>query len=84
MTRRQLLDAAVGLVTKVVLIVMFLMVILNVDHPPAAGFAVGLVIEHWDLWTVTVMLSDTIVLMGLKKLFEKQTINLISDLRKIL
>ena len=36
---------AVGLAT-------FLMVITNTEHPPAAGFALGLVLNPWDLQTL--------------------------------
>lgn len=55
----------------------FLMVITNTEHPPAAAVAMGIVIEGVDVYTVFIIyLSICIVLIG-KELLKKWLIDLL-------
>jgi len=47
---------------------MFLMLLLRMEHPPAAGLALGLVLEAWTTWTILIILS-AIILLSLLKVF---------------
>jgi CBS-domain-containing membrane protein len=50
---------------------MFLMVIFNVEHPPAAGTALGLVISPWTYQTILFILLYAILLSVVKVVFRK-------------
>ncbi len=52
------------------------MVLLNVPHPPAAGFSVGIVIDVWDADSLLVIMSAVIVLAILKTALKNWLINL--------
>lgn len=56
---------------------MFLMVIFNMEHPPASAFALGIAIEGFDLKTVFFVFVVTIVLLVIKYLNRKWFIDLI-------
>ncbi len=56
---------------------MFVMVITNTEHPPAASLALGFVLGPWQLWTVVVALVEIILLCVLKKLLKPLLINLL-------
>jgi CBS-domain-containing membrane protein len=47
---------------------MLVMVVTDTEHPPAAGIALGLVIEEWSLRTVAVALVGIVLLAVLKSL----------------
>ena len=49
-------------------IAMFLMVITRTEHPPAAALALGLVLNEWDLLTLSVILIGVIALCVIKRL----------------
>ena len=48
-------------------ITMFLMAVLNLEHPPAAGLALGLVVEPWTAYTMCEFLL-IVVFMALVKI----------------
>ena len=54
----------------------FLMVIINVEHPPAAGLALGFVLNAWNLWTVVVVLAGIALLAVVKTLLKPVLIDL--------
>jgi CBS-domain-containing membrane protein len=56
---------------------MFVMVITNTEHPPAASIALGLVLNEWSYMAVVVALTGIVVLSVLKWLLRRQLINLI-------
>jgi len=55
----------------------FLMVLTNTEHPPAASLALGLVLGQWSLLTVGVVLVGIVGLSALKKLLQPMLINLL-------
>lgn len=55
----------------------FVMVLTNTEHPPAASLALGLVLGQWSLLTVGVVLVGIVGLSALKKLLEPMLINLL-------
>jgi len=56
----------------------FLMVILNAEHPPAAGIALGLVVNKtWDAHTVALILGSVVALCLVKRLLRRWLINLL-------
>ncbi|MEJ2108182.1 MAG: HPP family protein [Acidiferrobacteraceae bacterium] len=61
--------AAVGLT-------MLLMVITNTEHPPAAGLALGFVLNTWNLWTVVVVLGGIALLVITKRLLKPVLVDL--------
>lgn len=56
---------------------MFLMVIFNMEHPPASAFALGIAIEGFDLRTVFFVFLVTFTLLLIKYLNRKWFIDLI-------
>jgi CBS-domain-containing membrane protein len=54
----------------------FLMVITNVEHPPAAGLALGFVLNVWNLWTVVVVLGGIALLAATKTLLKPALVDL--------
>jgi len=56
---------------------MFLMVVTNTEHPPAASLALGLVLGEWHLLTVAVAMVEIVILCILKKLLKPLLINLL-------
>ncbi len=55
----------------------FLMVATNLEHPPAAGVALGLVLQRWDVATVCFVLASIIVLSIVKHLLRRIMIDLL-------
>lgn len=55
----------------------FVMVILDMEHPPAAGMALGLVMDGFNLKVVFTVISGVIMLLLLKAMLKKFMINLI-------
>ena len=56
---------------------MFLMVITNTEHPPAAGAALGLVATQWHWRTVVVILVGVVLLVLMGRLLRRYLMNLI-------
>lgn len=50
--------------------VLFFMIVFTVQHPPAAGFCLGLVIERWDIHTLMAV-AECIVLLAIMRYFLK-------------
>lgn len=55
----------------------FLMVLTDTEHPPAAGLALGFVLNPWDLKTVIVVLLGVAVISLIKESSKKQMIDLL-------
>jgi CBS-domain-containing membrane protein len=55
----------------------FLMVVTNTEHPPAASLALGLVLGEWRVLSVVVVLVGIVVLAALKKALHSVMINLL-------
>lgn len=56
---------------------MFLMVIFRVEHPPAAGLALGLVIEPWTYKTLFVLCLVILLMLTTRKLVQRQLVDLV-------
>ncbi len=54
----------------------FFMTLVNAEHPPAAGIAVGLVFHDWDFKTIVFVLSAVGILALIKKLLKPVLKNL--------
>jgi len=54
----------------------FLMVVTNTEHPPAAGLALGFVLNDWTYTTVLVVLIGIVTLAALKRLLKPMLIDL--------
>ena len=59
-------------------IAIFTMVVTNTEHPPAAGIALGLVINPWTWVTIVFILSAIIWLTGIRKILKPHLMDLIS------
>jgi CBS-domain-containing membrane protein len=55
----------------------FVMVATDTEHAPAAGIALGLVINRWDYLTLIFILSSVTLFFLIKKLFEPKMIDLV-------
>ncbi len=55
----------------------FAMTVLNFEHPPAAGLALGLVINEWSFKTVVVVVIGVAFISGLKALLRPALKNLL-------
>ena len=55
----------------------FLMVITDTEHAPAAGIALGLVINRWDYLTLVFILSSVSLFFLIKKLLKSKMIDLV-------
>ena len=57
-------------------IAMFIMTVTNTEHAPAAGVALGLVLNEWDILTIIFILSAILWMAGVKKLLKSYLIDL--------
>ncbi len=55
----------------------FLMVITDTEHPPAAGMALGLVLNSWDYHTLMFILGAVVLMSVLRQLLQKYMIDLV-------
>lgn len=55
----------------------FFMVITNTEHPPAAGFAMGIVIEGIDIYTIVVVYIAIVLILVGKRLLSRWLIDLL-------
>ena len=55
----------------------FLMVITNTEHPPAAGIAIGLVLNEWTFLTILYIMAGVVFMYIVRRLLRKYLINLI-------
>lgn len=56
---------------------MFLMVIMNLEHPPAAALAMGIAVEGADLRTVAAIYLCLLIVFSGKKLLQRWLIDLV-------
>jgi hypothetical protein len=54
------------------------MAVTNTEHAPAAGIALGLVINRWDYLTIIFIFLAILWLVGIKILLKKYLMDLIS------
>ena len=55
----------------------FLMVITNTEHPPAAGIALGLVLNVWSHKTIIVIASAILIMAIARKLLKSRMVDLV-------
>ncbi len=55
----------------------FIMVATDTEHAPAAGIAVGLVINPWNIGTILFIFAGILFIAGSKRLFERWMMDLI-------
>ena len=55
----------------------FVMVVTNTEHPPAAGLALGFVINPWDGESVFVVIAGIVAISLTKEIIKSRLINLI-------
>lgn len=53
-----------------VALTMLVMVMFSLEHPPATGLALGLVIDQWRWWTLIILLFSIICIATIKHLVE--------------
>ena len=63
-------------------VAIFIMAVTNTEHPPAAGIALGLVINRWDWMTIIFILCAITWLSVIRKILKPLLIDLISPLEK--
>jgi CBS-domain-containing membrane protein len=56
----------------------FLMAMTNTEHAPAAGVALGLVINRWDYMTIIYILSAILLMALIRKILKSKLMNLSS------
>jgi CBS-domain-containing membrane protein len=61
-------------------IAIFVMAITNTEHAPAAGIALGLVINEWNYLTLILIISAIVWLVSVRKLLKPYLIDLISPI----
>jgi CBS-domain-containing membrane protein len=54
-----------------------LMVVMNAEHPPAAGLALGFVLNEWNFWTVIVVVFGIALLSILKTILKPVLVDLL-------
>lgn len=55
----------------------FLMVVTNTEHPPAAGMSLGLVMNSWDLWTLVYVFAAIAFMITMRRILQRYMIDLI-------
>lgn len=55
----------------------FVMILADCEHPPAAGMALGLVLNSWDRETLTFVLSAVLLLAIVKRLLKSTLVDLV-------
>ncbi|HHE04885.1 MAG TPA: HPP family protein, partial [candidate division WOR-3 bacterium] len=56
---------------------LFLMAITDTEHPPAAGMALGLVINTWDYNTLLFIVGAVVVMYSVKRILRPLMVDLI-------
>lgn len=70
--------ANLGLICAITIgISIFIMVITNTEHPPAAAFAFGIVVDGFNLNTIIIIYFVTIFFMLIKRFTKKWLIDLL-------
>lgn len=57
-------------------VAILLMTVTNTEHPPAAGMALGLVLNQWDYSTVVFILAAVVFMTGVRHFLKGRLINL--------
>ncbi len=57
-------------------IAILLMTVTNTEHPPAAGMALGLVLNEWDYLTIVFILAAVVFMSGVRQFLKPRLINL--------
>lgn len=55
----------------------FLMILADCEHPPAAGMALGLVLSSWDRSTITFVMTAVLMLALMKRLLKDRLVDLV-------
>jgi len=55
----------------------FLMVVTDTEHPPAAGMSLGLVLNQWDHRTLLFILLAVLVMAALRKILQPYMVDLV-------
>jgi len=55
----------------------FLMVVTNTDHPPAAGMSLGLVLNSWDKWDLMFIMAAVLFMAVMRKVLQSVMIDLV-------
>ena len=55
----------------------FLMVITNAEHPPAAGIALGLVINDWEYRTLLIISAAVVIMSLVRRLLKRHMTDLV-------
>ena len=63
-------------------VAIFIMAVTNTEHPPAAGIALGLVINNWDWITIIFILCAISWLTSIRKVLKPYLLDLISPPEK--
>jgi CBS-domain-containing membrane protein len=64
-------------------IAIFIMAITNTEHAPAAGIALGLVINQWTYLTIAFILIAIVWMAGVRRILKPHLMNLTSPLKQI-
>jgi CBS-domain-containing membrane protein len=56
---------------------MFVMTAFDAEHPPAAGIALGFVLNEWTFMTVVLVLAGIIVISAVQRILKPRMINLL-------
>lgn len=73
-THNSLLFESISSLSIIVTISLFL--ILRIDHPPAVGMMLGLVLEHWTLISLCVFVSSVLGLLLFRRLLVRSSIRI--------
>ncbi len=57
-------------------VMMFLMISFHIEHPPAAGIALGLVLDQWGHMTLVVIITSIILIAFAKKMLRPIMVSL--------
>ncbi|MCF7833647.1 MAG: HPP family protein [Candidatus Marinimicrobia bacterium] len=58
-------------------VAIFLMAVINLEHPPAVGIALGLVLSQWNYRTIIFIIFALIILLVIKRVLQPILIDLI-------
>ena len=60
-----------------VALTMLAMIVFDYEHPPAAGFSLGLVLDQWNHWTLLVVFVAVIAFTTCSKLLHKRMVSVV-------
>lgn len=71
------LDQSIAFAAIATGVAMFIMVITDTEHPPAAGLALGFVLNEWDALTLIVVMLGILTISGIKELCKSSLMDLV-------